>query len=75
MKPSFEVKYWYILKWRSAPHPPAHKNYMDGAQSFDTMEDAIKFFKKLNSDSEFISLTEIEHSEADISHIFLEQIN
>lgn len=60
----------YVLKWRAAPRPSVHPNWMEGTQSFNSVEDAAAFFGRQASDAVFVSLTEIQTITTDVSDQF-----
>lgn len=62
----------YRLKWEAAARPPVHPNPMIGTQSFDSISEARKFFKKRAPDSRFISLEKITTITEDVTSDFYE---
>lgn len=55
----------YRLQWLAAARPPAHPNSMTGTQVFNSFERVVAFVEGLASDSEVMSLTEIQTTEID----------
>ena len=61
----------YTLVWLAGARPPVHPEPMKGRQSFDSVDDALTFFKKLANDAKAISLTRVEvtTSSVDLSNL------
>lgn len=66
-----EANTHYILTWQSPPRLPAHPRIMVGKQGFNTIELALKFFKKQASDNLFISLEKVTTVSEDFSEVFI----